>query len=74
MEITRTSIGFESHPTFGVVRRGENIVLLGELDEMKEKENPVLKEVSPADILEAEAALKESGQMNVRTMWNFDNQ
>lgn len=32
----------------------------------------VLKEVNPADILQAEAELKVSGGKDVKSMWNFD--
>ncbi|DAZ97209.1 TPA: hypothetical protein N0F65_003840 [Lagenidium giganteum] len=52
--------------------RGDNIVLLGELDEEKEQTQPHMKRVSIEEILEAEERLNEQGNDSVRTQWDFD--
>ncbi|GAB9465549.1 hypothetical protein Gpo141_00002955 [Globisporangium polare] len=52
--------------------RGDNIVLLGELDEIKERDQPHMKRASIEEILEAEERLNAKGAASVREQWDFD--
>ncbi|KAJ0402729.1 hypothetical protein P43SY_007871 [Pythium insidiosum] len=52
--------------------RGENIVLLGELDEEKEREQPHMKRATMDEVCEAEERLNAEGATSVRTQWEFD--
>ncbi|GLE04044.1 hypothetical protein PINS_up012955 [Pythium insidiosum] len=52
--------------------RGENIVLLGELDEEKERDQPHMKRATMDEVCEAEERLNAEGATSVRTQWEFD--
>ncbi|TMW69344.1 hypothetical protein Poli38472_001500 [Pythium oligandrum] len=52
--------------------RGDNIVLLGELDEDKERDQPHMKRASMEEVLEAEERLNADGASSVREQWGFD--
>ncbi|KAF0694263.1 Aste57867_14858 [Aphanomyces stellatus] len=52
--------------------RGENIVLMGELDQEKEAADENLTRKSPEEVLTAEMEQMEQGQPTVRDAWNFD--
>ncbi|KAK1943612.1 Sm-like protein LSM1A [Phytophthora citrophthora] len=54
--------------------RGDNIVLLGELDSDKERDQPHMKRVELEEVLEAEERLNEEGNTSVRQQWDFEQQ
>ncbi|CAI5716794.1 unnamed protein product [Hyaloperonospora brassicae] len=54
--------------------RGDNIVLVGELDSDKERAQPHLKRVELEKVLEAEERLNEQGDASVRQQWDFEQQ
>ncbi|KAG1693256.1 hypothetical protein DVH05_023721 [Phytophthora capsici] len=54
--------------------RGDNIVLLGELDNDKERDQPHMKRVELEEVLEAEERLNEEGNTSVRQQWDFEQQ
>ncbi|ETV76943.1 hypothetical protein, variant 2 [Aphanomyces astaci] len=53
--------------------RGENIVLMGELDQAKEAEDVNLTRKSAEEVLTAEMEQNEQGLPTVRDAWNFDH-
>ncbi|KAG9411949.1 SM-like, degradation of cytoplasmic mRNAs and positively regulates transcription initiation [Aphanomyces cochlioides] len=53
--------------------RGENIVLMGELDQAKEAADENLVRKSAEEVLTAEMEQQEQGQATVRDAWNFDH-
>uniref|UniRef100_M4C101 U6 snRNA-associated Sm-like protein LSm1 n=2 Tax=Peronosporaceae TaxID=4777 RepID=M4C101_HYAAE len=54
--------------------RGDNIVLVGELDSDKERDQPHLKRVELEKVLQAEERLNEQGDASVRQQWDFEQQ
>ncbi|KAG7397505.1 SM-like, degradation of cytoplasmic mRNAs and positively regulates transcription initiation [Phytophthora boehmeriae] len=54
--------------------RGDNIVLLGELDPEKERDQPHMKRVELEEVLEAEEKLNDEGSASVRQQWDFEQQ
>ncbi|ETW02170.1 hypothetical protein H310_05739 [Aphanomyces invadans] len=52
--------------------RGENIVLMGELDPVKEAEGVNLVQKDAEEVLTAEMEQNEQGVSTVRDEWNFD--
>ncbi|CAH0488607.1 unnamed protein product [Peronospora effusa] len=74
---------FERHVSKGLfcdielglnIIRGDNIVLLGELDSDKERDQPHMKRVELEEVLEAEERLNEEGNTSVRQQWDFEHQ
>ncbi|CAK4703129.1 unnamed protein product [Aphanomyces euteiches] len=53
--------------------RGENIVLMGELDQAKEAADENLVRKTAEEVLTAEMEQQEQGQATVRDAWNFDH-
>ncbi|EQC32112.1 hypothetical protein SDRG_10308 [Saprolegnia diclina VS20] len=53
--------------------RGENIVIMGELDQEKEASQVNLIKKTPEEVLAAEADLHDTGAVTVRGTWNFDD-
>ncbi|TDH66666.1 uncharacterized protein CCR75_005185 [Bremia lactucae] len=53
---------------------GDNIVLLGELDSDKERDQPHMNRVELEEVLEAEERLNKEGNTSVRQQWDFDQQ
>ncbi|CAK4083973.1 unnamed protein product [Aphanomyces euteiches] len=53
--------------------RGENIVLMGELDQAKEAADENLVRKTAEEVLTAEMEQQEQGQATVRDTWNFDH-
>ncbi|CAK4703604.1 unnamed protein product [Aphanomyces euteiches] len=58
---------------FTRVTSGENIVLMGELDQAKEAADENLVRKTAEEVLTAEMEQQEQGQATVRDAWNFDH-